>query len=88
MKADGKLKLTNCDNGQYTRDWFKAQVVGAKLSYMDLAMYAGYHRRSNIVKECMIVDTEVVCVSCVCVFVCVCMFSYTYTHTYTQVPTK
>jgi len=75
------------------------QVVAAKLSYMDLVMYAGYHRRNNIVKECMIVDTEVMCVSCVCVCVCACvcvcvcvcvccLHIYTHIHTYIRVPTK
>ena len=42
-----------------SRSTLNAQVETGVMSYMDLIMYAGYTRRTQILKECMVVDTEV-----------------------------
>ena len=62
MRAAGTLaaKTSVCGTeNRYTMAWFKQQVKDSDLSYMDLIMYAGYTRRTQILKECMIVDSEV-----------------------------
>ena len=57
LRAENKLVTSDCDSGSYTKDWFiKEKVAKGDLSYMDLIMYAGYTRRTQIVKECMVID--------------------------------
>ena len=58
LKESGELLLSNCDGGKYTKQWFIDKVKAADLSYMDLIMYAGYTRRTQLVKECMVVDSQ------------------------------
>jgi hypothetical protein len=63
LLASGTLaqQTSQCGDAQFTKDWFLAKVLAdpPDLSYMDLIMYAGYTRRTQILKECMVVDTEV-----------------------------
>ena len=61
MRTSGALaaKTTVCGTeNRYTKSWFTKQIKSSDLSYMDLIMYAGYTRRTQILKECMTVDSE------------------------------
>ena len=53
--------LINCDNGPYTKEYFKSQVQAAaagtgKLTTLDVINYAGYVSRARLLRFCMAPD--------------------------------
>ena len=63
LRASGELakQTSMCGDATYTASWFNGKVAASDLSYMDLIMYAGYTRRTSMLKECMVIDSEVLC---------------------------
>mmetsp|Transcript_32950 Transcript_32950/g.51389 ORF Transcript_32950/g.51389 Transcript_32950/m.51389 type:complete len:725 (+) Transcript_32950:250-2424(+) len=58
MLAFPDSRKLSCDNGDYTKDWVKAQVQAGSMSQFDLLQYAGYGDRGRLIRFCKHTDPE------------------------------
>ena len=60
--STGELQLLNCDGEVgsqregITKDWMKAKIISGKFNKADVFAYAALNRRTQIVKDCTLVD--------------------------------